>query len=219
MLKHKKPALFSQYTYFVKAPKHGEKTWTIECTVHCGQWRFPTLLCGLEDREDEIIRSGWRWPIVLVGDYTTSSSSNNAMDWKQVHSLCVDSRPGDRLRLAKGHHPLIILLLLLLSSGRSSRPAFGDGREKKTMLMVVLINKFLIYFFILFQLFPSSASHRLRLSRIPHNKLWESGCKECGDDAHGKSLLPLHPSLAHRWKHYWQPWPPLGVPWSSQDTL
>ena len=42
---------------------------------------------------------------------------------EQVHSLCVDSRSGDRLQLAKG--PFI-----LSSAVWSSRPAFGDGRGK-----------------------------------------------------------------------------------------
>ena len=39
---------------------------------------------------------------------------------KQVHSLCVDSRPDDRLRLAKGHPSII----------PHSVNVFGDGREK-----------------------------------------------------------------------------------------
>ena len=30
------------------------------------------------------------------------SKHDEATQWKQVHSLCVDSRPGNRLRLAKG---------------------------------------------------------------------------------------------------------------------
>ena len=48
---------------------------------------------------------------------------------EQVHSLCVDSQPGDRLRLAKG--PLSLPPSSIILSMWSSRPAFGDGREKK----------------------------------------------------------------------------------------
>ena len=49
---------------------------------------------------------------------------------KQVHSLCVDSRPGDRLRLIFAKGPLFSSSIILSSSVWSSRQAFGDGREK-----------------------------------------------------------------------------------------
>ena len=43
-------------------------------------------------------------------DIAINSVPKNRMETcKQVHSLCVDSRPGDRLRLAKGPSSLIIL--------------------------------------------------------------------------------------------------------------
>ena len=42
-------------------------------------------------------------PIVIAKNKKMKHCPN-----KQVHSLCVDSRPGDRLRLAKGHpHPIV----------------------------------------------------------------------------------------------------------------
>ena len=50
-------------------------------------------------------------------------------DQKQVHSLCVDSRPGDWLWTAKGPPSFFIIVL---DTVWSSRPAFGSGREKKT---------------------------------------------------------------------------------------
>ena len=49
---------------------------------------------------------------------------------KQVHSLCVDSRPGERSFFAKGPPSSSSSLIILLSTVWSSRPAFGDGREK-----------------------------------------------------------------------------------------
>ena len=65
------------------------------------------------NREKEIFMSKARQH---VGDHTGlcvvsrawgSGPHHSHGDGKQVHSLCVDSRPGDRLRLAKGHPPLI----------------------------------------------------------------------------------------------------------------
>ena len=106
----------------------------VPCTVYCVlcteffQWSMLYLLCFSCKVYVHWILYLWLWEPLDVRKWMFIwNTEYNRIE--QVHSLCVDSRPGDRSLFAKGP-PSSSSSLILLSSFWSSRPAFGDGREK-----------------------------------------------------------------------------------------